>query len=179
MGNSLKVLFTILFLFRGAASFARPLENRFEINEASFSLRFNDSWRATEGLFGLPLVLSGPVKNHSRPIISVTPTPFEKTEFDHKKLKDDQVDYESERKDWLSKKGGQVIAFDQMKRVKFNEASGYRAGFSYRIQGQNFSEASYYIVCDKRLYHLKYLLKGEQSKIEKEVQGIIRSFECF
>lgn len=138
---------------------------------------FPNNWRATKDFMGMPLTLSGPMIKKRRAIITFTPTGLKKLKFELDEKKS-QNDYILNRKKWLQKHKGKVDKFLKHESVQFNNSSGYRVGYQYRINNLSFKESSYYLVCKNKFFHIKYLLSEGNFRYEKDVEKIIRSFDC-
>lgn len=170
----MKILILSLFIFSTSV-----WSKNFEIEGVKFSLEVKSEWVDTIGLFDIPLTLSGPMINDVRPIISVTPTEMTKVKFAEQKDNQTNEDYQSERKRWLSTHKGSVINFYPYQKTKWDGVEEVHIlGYSYSINENVYDEKTYYVLCKGRLYHLKTLVQEIHFESLKEIEGIIRSFQC-
>lgn len=151
----------------------------FHIDSMKFSIDVPKEWRATEGLFEIPLTLTGPMKNEARPVITVTPTELKKVYFNVKDETKVNADYKEKRLKWLQKHKGEFITLDAYQNLKWEGVeAAHSLGYSYKINEIVFLEKSFYVICKERLYHLKYLLRENQRDSLPETDRIIKSFRC-
>lgn len=144
------------------------------------TVRFDipDDWQSAPGLYGMPLMLLGPVKEDRRPTISVTPL-GEAPEFDLEPRKDEKR-YKKGREEWLKEMGGRSLSYNPFQKIKWPGMSeGFTMGYRYEINGIKYSENTYYVICKGNLYHLKTLLDFDQEKeYSPAVNKLLRSFSC-
>jgi len=121
-----------------------------------------------EKLWGVGLSLVGAMdsKTGIRPNIGVYDMELENVHFEHETLKKETATYYEKRKAWLSKQETarwkrplpyEVIRNDQ------NRIDGYRIGFEYEMNGVSQVQMSYFLMCGKRMFHLKSLYASENA----------------
>lgn len=165
------ILINLLFVFSAWSK-------SFEIEGKKFSLEFSSEWVDTEGLFDIPLTLSGPMANKIRPIITVTPTEMTKVKFNQKD-KEAEADYQTERTRWLNKHNGKAQSFRPYQKLKWDGIEeAHSLGYFYSINGNDYAERTYYILCRDRLYHIKSLIQDIHFEYQDEIEKIVRSFRC-
>jgi hypothetical protein len=143
-----------------------------------YSFDISTKWKVSKDVLGIPISFSGPVNNGKRPMIMFTPTQIKKIKFTKGQFKKDMAEYKSSRKRWVKKHNGKLLKFDGFSLQKKNGREFHRVGFHYNISKNKFSEASYYVVCKKGLFHLKYLVSNEQTRFVPEIEKAIVSFKC-
>jgi len=138
------------------------------------------NWQDAQNLYGIPLVLAGPTQDGLRPSLAITPTGIADLQFDEKGLTKSQDEYKKGREAWLKNNGGKSIAYlpyqsEKWKGIEVAHTIGYR----YELEGQKYIEKSYYVVCNKKLYHMKSLMTdGQERKIGKTMDKTVKSFAC-
>lgn len=165
---------TIFCLFVSASAWTKS----FVIDGSKFSLDVPKEWKESKDLFGMPLTLSGPMKEESRPVITVTPTEIKKVSFDLKNVDVVNADYKSQRLKWLQKHKGEFLTLTPYKKQVQKKIESHSVGYSYRINETTFIEKSYYVVCNEQLFHLKYLMRETQKELLNETEKIVESFRC-
>lgn len=170
------VTFSILYLC-GTITNSCYAKN-FSYKNKKYSLDISENWKVSLDVLGVPVSFSGPVKNRRRPVIMFTPTNIKKMKFTKGQFKKDIAEYKSSRKLWIKKHNGKLRKFDEFSLQMENGSEFHRVGFHYNISNNEFSEASYYVVCKKELFHLKYLVSNEQTRFVPEIEKAIVSFKC-
>jgi len=124
-----------------------------------------------EKLWGVGLSLVGPMdsKTGVRSNIGVYDMELEDVHFEHDTLKKETGTYYQKRKEWLAKQEGakwkrplpyEVIHNDG------NRVDGYRIGFEYEMGGVSQVQMSYFLMCGKRMFHLKSLYASEKASTD-------------
>ena len=137
-----------------------------------------------EKLWGVGLSLVGPMdsKTGIRPNIGVYDMELENVRFEHGQLKRDAATYYEKRKAWLSKQEGgkwlKELPYEVIRNEK-NRIDGYRIGFEYELNGVPQVQTSYFLMCGKRMFHLKSLHAANRSGSDGVMLGkVAESFRC-
>jgi len=168
-----------LWAFAFAPMVALASIQTFTLEKGTFNMDVPEDWQQANDLFGIPLTLLGPMKDGSRPILSVTPT-GQTVNFDTAALKKTEKEYQNGRKEWVKSKGGNVISFEPYKTEKWSGITvAHVVGYRYKISEGEFNEHSFYVVCKDGLYHLKTVIRSDS---EKEMNSLlnktVKSFKC-
>lgn len=126
----------------------------------------------------MPLTLSGPMKEESRPVITVTPTEMKKVSFNLKDTNAVNADYKAERLKWLQKHKGEFLTLTPYEKQVRQQNESHSIGYSYKINEITFIEKSFYVVCNEQLFHLKYLMRETQKESLNDTEKIVESFKC-
>jgi hypothetical protein len=163
-------------VFAGQAALAAT----YDLERGKVTLDVPSKWEDAKNLFGVPLMLLGPMEGETRPTISVTAVGKNTMKFDPAELKKTEADYLAGRKRWLEDRDGEFVAFSGYRNEKFsNGADAHVIGYRYTLNGEEFAESSYYVSCNGGLYHLKTLLRATQEgKYASETSKIVRSLKC-
>ncbi len=137
-------------------------------------------WQDAQDLYGIPLVIAGPTQDGLRPSLAITPTGIAELQFDEKSLGKTQDEYKKGREAWLKNNGGKSIAYIPYQSEKWNGIEvAHTIGYRYEREGKKFVEKSYYVICNKKLYHMKSLMTdGQEKEIGKTMDKTIKSFAC-
>jgi hypothetical protein len=137
-----------------------------------------------EGLWGVGLSLVGPMdpKTEIRPNIGVYDMELENVRFEHDELKGEVATYYTKRKDWLAKQENgkwiRGLPYEVIRNSK-NRIDGYRIGFEYELNGVPQVQTSYFLMCGKRMFHLKSLHASERSDTDGVMLSrVAESFRC-
>lgn len=160
-------------LISSALSFAEA----FDLKNGTVFLNFPNDWQAHKDLFGLPLSILGPMKNESRPMISVTTTPLKNVEF-AKDFSKAQAGYKEGRIKFMKKHKGRALKFYDYAMNKNESLEIHQFGYEYEVAGKSFKEKTFYVKCNKQLFHLKTLNQLGKSKEDKQLEKIVESFKC-
>jgi hypothetical protein len=137
-----------------------------------------------EKLWGVGLSLVGPMdsKTGVRPNIGVYDMELENVHFEHEELKKETETYYQKRKEWLANQEGakwkralpyEVIHNDE------NRVDGYRIGFEYEMGGVSQVQMSYFLMCNRRMFHLKSLYASEKASTDGvALAKVAESFHC-
>ena len=174
-----RLLLLAIYLFNTYPS-AFAVQTRFEILGEIFSIDLPSQWQSAYGLYGIPLALLGPEKMQKRPFISITPAGVGNISFDQKYMAVAQKGYQEGRERWLKRQGGTLIEHIPYQSLKWKGATEVHAlGFRYRLNEKKFTESTYYVVCNKKMFHFKTLLTAEHEKdYAIIVQTMLESFQC-
>ena len=173
-----RLLFGIFFSLQMGALFAAP-EN-FQLKAGKVSLNVPAGWQDVKNFAGMELMLVGPMKSSNRPVVTVSATDFAEFSIDTEALKKDEATYRSGREKWLEKYSGKVEEFFKYEtKVLKDQSKVHALGFRYLIGDKSFTERTYYIQCEKNLYHFKSLvLTKEMSEQQKNLSSMLESFSC-
>lgn len=154
-------------------------ENKPAKNKATVSLDVPSQWKDVSNLFGMPLMLLGPITAGARPVISVQPTDA-MVKFDPASMKDREADYRKGREEYIKGKKGSIVAFYPYAVEKWAGVSDAQVvGYKYKIDGVEFTEKSYYVTCKDYLYHLKTLVRSAQeADLGSTLNKTVKSFTC-
>ena len=168
----------IIILFFTALKIEQVYSRAITYKGKKYSFQISEKWKVSKDVLGVPITFSGPVINSSRPVIMFTPTEIKKMKFVKGQFEKDIEDYKLTRKSWVKKHKGIVKKFDSYSRRKIKNLEFHRVGFHYEIAKNTYSEASYYVVCESELFHIKYLVRQEQNIHVSEIEKLIESFRC-
>jgi hypothetical protein len=153
---------------------------KFKMKNGSVSFIVPEHWENANGLFGVQLMLLGPMKSENRPVVTVESTDFAGMTFDSSSLKKNEKEYQEGRTEWLKKYNGKSLEFFNYQSTELaSKITDHHIGFRYEIGNSEFVEHSHYITCGKNLYHLKTLLRAnEESAHKPSLDKMINSFTC-
>jgi len=151
----------------------------FQLDKAKIHLDLPEGWAGYKKMIGLPLVVTGPQKTNSRLILSITPTSIK----EDNSLNFNSAQYKSYiagRKKWVKEKGGSVNKIFKYKQTNWkNIKNVHVAGYRYTLASIQFEEYSYYLHCNKSLFHIKSLRRiKEFPKGHEDFNNILQSFNC-
>lgn len=121
-------------------------------------VRNASTWLATEDMLGIPLVLAGPMKDGSRPFISVTPLGAKgRALLQESHTSRFLSSFEKDKRDELGPKGGAVSHVGRAPRslTRCKTTSGFETDFT--LQGRSFHEVTLYVDDGSEASHLKLL----------------------
>lgn len=152
----------------------------FESPRGRFQIEIQDDWRAVKDLYGIPFTFLGPKNGPRRAVVLVTPTGTEDLVFNEKALSKNQRSYREGRENWLKSRSGKALRFfPYQKETWAPNLEAHHLGFEYQLGDQKFAENSYYIFCDKKIFHLKSLVPTELGTSEQRATGnTVKSFRC-
>ena len=157
----------------------------FKLPTGSVKVEVPEKWQNVSDLFGMPLMLLGPEKGGGRPVISVTPTGKAVSGrngiyFDAAELERSQKDYRAGREAWLKKYGGKSLSYVPYRVEKWEGVpEAHVLGYRYSLQGAEFAENTYYVICKDKLFHLKTLMRASHEKdYASTLDQAVRSFKC-
>ena len=155
-----------------------------ELERARVSFDKPHEWKTFKKLLGFPLVLTSPQKNKARIVIGITPSdikdyPFVKNN-EPNSFQDNAKTYKNDAKKWMSNKSGMIKEFFPYKKEKWkNTGDVHHYGFRYNLGEIAFVEHSYYLLCQKQLFHIKTLYReNEFKKDEGKIKNVLNSFNC-
>ncbi|MBU6154518.1 MAG: hypothetical protein KGP28_09480 [Bdellovibrionales bacterium] len=140
-----------------------------------------------EGLWGVGFsVVSEIGKQGSRSSVAVFDTELTNVHFDLKALEKNQKTYYLGRKKWIEKinqsTGAETLLYAgdlPFRALSFGSSQGYRVGFRYRNKERLEAQYSYYLVCNKRVFHLKSIFPARDAKdIADPMEKVISGFQC-
>lgn len=151
-------------------------------------LRFDlpSGWQGVLGGMGVPLMLVGPMKNGTRPIISVTLFEEKNLQIDFEDLNRKVQEYRDGRKKWLQKQEATLVSFLEPKLDHWShDVVAYELGFYFKMDEDEFLERSNYVTCKRQFVHLKSVLRvstGRSSSVlgknPDTVVRIMKSITC-
>lgn len=149
------------------------------LNPGVIKLNVPKDWESANKLYGVQLMLAGPMKGDRRPIITIESTVLD-YKFNVEELKKDQGSYRTGRLQWLHQRSGKAISFLPYKVQKLSgNLEDHVVGYEYEIDNEKYLEMSHYIPCKKTLMNLKVLIPHQQkASALPQVEGILKSFEC-
>jgi hypothetical protein len=151
-----------------------------------YKVEFTDEQGFTpvEGLWGVGFSLVSKLDEHSglRTSIGVFDMEVNDVHFDYSVLEKNVNDYYEGRKKWLGGlDGAKWLKELPFKRVEnqSNKVDGYRIGFEYELGGVAQVQYSYYLMCNKRMFHLKTLYAADaETQATTDLNRIVKSFRC-
>lgn len=151
----------------------------FTVFNKTVTLTLPDEWQAVTKEIGVPVKLMGPKFEESRPVITVTPIDMKDEVITLDNTEEALASYKKSRLVWLQKFNGTALDFEPIKVFKAGNNNVHQFGLSYSFNNENFSEKSLYVECQKKIFHIKTLIKLEHvKKWEDEVTKIVNSFQC-
>jgi hypothetical protein len=177
------VTLTFAVMTAGAATaLAKSNLREFKVEGATVKMDIPKDWQSAENLFGMPLTILGPhSEKDGRPVIGVVPTGIKDVMVDAKTSVEAEAHYRLGREAYLKNSDGKALSFDPVKVEQIAGAEdAISMGYTYQLFEKKFSEKSYYITCDKQLFHVKTLVgAGSQEKKFKSVlENAVKSFAC-
>jgi tetratricopeptide (TPR) repeat protein len=148
--------------------------------DAKVSFDVPTDWQDVQDMLGMPLMLTGPEAGDRRPVITVTPTSITDISFKNFSDSKDNQAYKLGREEFVEKYDGKVNSFFPHQTLKWPNASEvHRFGYNYTIGSVTFVENSYYVICDKQLFHIKTLLSQKHlDTYQDKVLKTVESFSC-
>jgi hypothetical protein len=153
---------------------------KFPMKDGKISLVVPEKWESTKGLFGVQVMLLGPMISENRPVVTIDSTDFEDMKFDAESLKKNEVEYKEGRELWLKKYNGKSLEYFpyQVKELK-SKSTDHNIGYRYELGANEFVERSHYITCNKNLYHFKILIRAKEEKnYTADIEKMMNSFSC-
>jgi hypothetical protein len=153
-----------------------------------YSVGFDDQqgFVPVEGLWGVGLSLVAPKMDQKavvRANIGVYDMELQDVHFEHDQLKKDSSLYYVKRKEWVKEnlegaKYTRDLPYEVVSNPK-NNIDGYRIGFEFDQNGVKQTQYSYYLMCNKRMFHLKsHYLSSKSSSDGAALQKIAANFRC-
>lgn len=169
----------ILYFFILPLTFA-SVQTKFKMKNGNVLLVVPEYWENAQGLFGVQLMLLGPMVSENRPVVTIESTDFSGMTFDSISLKKNEKEYQEGKTQWLKKYNGRALEFFSYETKDLGKKIvDHKIGFRYEIGENQFIERSHYITCGNNLYHLKTLVRAnEESANKKSLDQIINSFSC-
>lgn len=178
MDLPLKSLFLLCLLLSSAL---QAVTQSFTLTKKQLKVKLDipETWSANKDLFGLPLVLSGPMVGDTRPVISILPTQLTTKQVTPEQFKNMFSTYPDDRQKWIAGHKGTLLSLDPVQELtwKGNQKVS-RVGSRYLINDISFEEGSYYLFCGGELYNLKYSMRDDHKMYAKDILAIIESFTC-
>jgi hypothetical protein len=152
----------------------------FNLEKTKVSFDVPTDWQDVQDMLGMPLMLTGPEAGDRRPVITVTPTSITDISFKNFSDSKDNQAYKLGREEFVEKYDGKVNSFFPHQTLKWPNASEvHRFGYNYTIGSVTFVENSYYVICDKQLFHIKTLLSQKHlDTYQDKVLKTVESFSC-
>ncbi|GAB4012470.1 MAG: hypothetical protein Fur0010_08380 [Bdellovibrio sp.] len=150
------------------------------LNKAKVKFLLPKGWVAQKDLMGIPLVIYSPIKINGRVTISITPTGIDDINLDKKILSDNWKDYKNGRLNWLEKVNGVSQEIFPYRNEDWGQLKNiHHVGHRYYLGDVHYTEHSYYVECDKQIFHIKSLYRYEEfQKDEKSIESVIKTFQC-
>jgi hypothetical protein len=171
-----------LVAFTAAVSVSQASRGeRFQLQKGGIKLDIPKHWQDVSDLFGVPLMVLGPEHDGTRPVISVVATGLLAKGFDDLAMKKEFIDYKQGREDWIKRRGGTLVSFNDYTTEKFSDGIEARSvGVRYKLEDDTeYAEKSYYVVCKNKFFHLKSIVRGSDEKeFGGTVEKTIKSFSC-
>lgn len=144
-----------------------------------FAIDVPEGWREVKDLYGIPVTLLGPVKNQTRPVVQVIPTPLHAVEIKADNAKGFGEKYAEGRRKWLMAQNGKLIELLPGRFETLKDGSKMLStGVSYQMNQKAFIERTFYVSCPKNIFHLKIVQNFELVNQLQESETIVRSFRC-
>ncbi|NBV50591.1 hypothetical protein EBR78_05150 [bacterium] len=153
---------------------------KLETERGKFEIEVSNDWKVVKDLYGIPFTFLGPKNGPRRAVVLVTPTGTQDLEFNEQALSKNDRSYREGRERWLKSRSGKALRFfPYQKETWAPNLEAHHLGFEYQLGDQKFSENSYYVVCDKKIFHLKSLVPTELGVSEQQTtENTIKSFRC-
>lgn len=170
----MKILLFIYFIIPSLA-----IADNFVLKPGEIEINVPWGWETAKNLFGVQLMIAGPMENERRPVVTIDSTHFS-YEFNSKDLMNDQGSYRMGRLNWIMKNSGKVIDFLPYKIETLEDGiKDHVIGYKYEMDGVQFVERSHYIPCKKVLFNIKVLLPlAQEEEYSSKINKMIKSFEC-
>jgi hypothetical protein len=151
----------------------------YEVYEKKFSLGVPKKWKVVQKKIAIPFKVIGPLYKERRAVVTVVPIDLNGRKIELKSKEKALESYKVGRLAWLQKFNGQLISFQSLKSSKKKNKDIKNFGYSYRFNGVNYQEDSYYIQCKEEAFHLKVLTQLEHlNKWKKKTDEVVDSFKC-
>ncbi len=161
---------------------ARGEIRHFTLSGAKVSIEVPAQWQALPDYLGVPLMMMGPELGGGRPVISLTPTGKSYPTLKPNELDRNQGDYRDGREAWLSRRGGRSLAYLPFRSEKIGTSEFNSIGYRYVLGPDlknEYVEASVYVVCRGKLYHLSTLMRAaHENQYSTQIDRVVRSFAC-
>lgn len=155
-------------------------QKNFKLKYGEISILVPNSWQAVENLYGMPLMILGKEVNGRRPVVSFHSTNITNTKPNENEIRKNITGYHKGRKEWLSKRNGDLIKFLPYTVNKLSPSiTLHSIGYKYDLGKNRYTEMTYYIVCKSRFFNLKTLVTSEHNNQHLKLNDIVRSFKCF
>jgi len=153
---------------------------KFKLSRGTIQIDVPKEWQSAPDLYGIPLMLLGPEQAGRRPTLAVVPSGQPGQKITSEDLKANPDGFRIGREKWLKKYQGKALEFFPYQYEKLSNGSEvHTLGYRYEISSLKFTEKSYYVVCQGKLYILKSVLSdGHTSDAENSIQNTVRSLSC-
>ncbi len=154
-------------------------QEKFQINERSISLNVPSGWEAVKDLFGMPLVILGPMENEARPAIMFLSLKLTPKEFDQDTFPTLFQDFKLKKEDWLKSHKGELLSFEPATAIELRkDLKGHFIGAKFKINEIEFIERSYFLSCKNNIFNVKYSLRQTHEKYLPVLQKLAGEFVC-
>ncbi len=172
--------FLLLFFLIQHNCFAQSVQStRFKLKYASILLELPKKWTSVQKLYGMPLMIIGAEDKGNKPVLSITSTNIKNMKSPKQITKQAREVYYSGRKSWLAKRKGDLIKFLAYEKEEIApKVSSHSIGVVYDIGKRRVSERTYYVTCNKQLFHLKTISNFNRPKESLALKKLIKSFKC-
>lgn len=180
VGRMLLVLTVVAGSLVGTPSAeAKYLTFKLEKGKASFDVP--DTWQTTQDLFGMPLMILGPMESEEagRPTITITTT-IDPAPLSAQEMKRTQEDYQDGRREWAKGKGGEVLSFVPYHTQKWAHVPVVHCiGVRFQLNDKTYLERTYMFKAGENvLYYMKSLVTEDQVKqYGQELDAIVKSLK--
>ena len=138
-------------------------------------------WKIVKDLYGMPIMVLGPEREHERAVLSVQHTDVPNIVFNHKKIKENSETYYTARKEFIEGMG-ELTFTSKIPYEKLNTktgSEGFQIGFRYQSDEIEREEKSIHITCRNKLYLLKTLTNNQLPNEDKTtISKIVSNFDC-
>lgn len=150
----------------------------FSVGPTSVSIDVPAGWQSAEGLYGIDLMILGPEVAGDRPVVSVIDL-GESPAIELDDPKSDEQEYRTGREEWLAAKEGKFIKLIPLRIDSIADAKGFTVGYRYSLEGKEYTENTWYVVCKGNAYNLKTLVPLAAAKDSlPTINKIITGFSC-
>jgi hypothetical protein len=150
----------------------------FSVGPKGVYLFIAPGWQAEEASFGMDLMVTGPETDGERPVVTVN---FlgESPAIEIKDQKSEEGEYRAGREEWLARKGGKFLALIPLRNISLAGAAGVTVGCRYTLEGKEYLENTWYVVCNGNAYNLKTLIpRGSEAGSSPVADRIVSGFSC-
>jgi hypothetical protein len=150
----------------------------------SISIEPASQWTVLEKRMRTPIMFVGPDSKGSRfhAVLDIFPIESLPKEILLPATFDSFVKgFEKGKKDWIQENGAELVQFFPDEKISWQHApTVYHLKFSYQLEGDTFTEHTYYFACDEIPMHAKALIPAGDSaeQAEKLILKMLSGISC-
>lgn len=171
-----RYFFIIALVHWGTSALAAP--EKFDLDGKKLGFDLPENWQSVKDFYGMPLAFLGPMKDESRPVISVTRTNLSEKMIGQKDFEAGFSDSKKEKLEWLAEHKGNLLRWTDAQSITFGPVRGLFIASEFLINSEHFIEKSFYLFCGGELLNVKYQAREEVKETIPQMEAIVRSLKC-